>query len=59
MVNSGAGAVPFDTAIHGSSSHSQLHAFGYNRFMQWFALPFVAFAEMNAQHARLKLVFHG
>jgi hypothetical protein len=23
-----------------------------------FALPFVAFAEMNAQHTRLKLFFH-
>ena len=47
MVNSGAGAVPFDSPIHGGACHSQFHTFSDNRFMKRLALPFVAFAEVN------------
>src|ERR1019366_895534 len=59
MVNSSAGAVPFDSPVYSGAGHSQFHAFGNNRFMQRLALPFVALAEVNTQHARLKLVSHG
>jgi hypothetical protein len=58
MVNSSAGSVPFNPPIHGRTGHPEFHTLGHNRFMQRLALPFVTLAEMNPQHARLKLVFH-
>jgi hypothetical protein len=48
MVNSGARPVSLNSSIHGRAGHSQFHAFGYDRFMQWLALPLVALAEVNA-----------
>jgi hypothetical protein len=48
MMNSGAGAVPFDPPIHSGAGHPEFHAFGHNRLVQGFALPFVAFTEMNS-----------
>jgi hypothetical protein len=58
VMNPSAGPIAFDPSIDGRAGDPQFHAFGDNRFMEGFALPFVSLAEMNTQHARLKLVFH-
>src|SRR6185437_5924004 len=50
--------VAFDAAIHNRSRQPQLLTLCHNRLVQRHALPLVALAEVNAQHARLKLLLH-
>ncbi len=59
MIDSGRRAESLDPAEDNRARDSEIHAGRNDGLMQWLTLPFVRFREMNAQHSRLELFFHG